>query len=319
MELERTTGKPNSVAEWQRATHGRFTVLAAKNEAHFAPPDRRLVPVSGDASEDHKATWERYHKSALELSKAGDKDRALMVNAFGDHFLTDAFAAGHLVNRRDVMEMFRSQFDEVPRKNPTDDREFDRRSKVFFDEVAKAAFVGPVKAAFSALEDADPKKTVHFNTDSWRAFSVLLQQIELKEPDRLGAAVVKAGVHDPLNRWPGGIPVKNRLNQQWPLSGDTTLNTRTLAIARQAVAQSQRNVISAYKMTSALDLPALYKAVWDYTPELTVEGMTIVNTQVATRTRSTDPALRAAVVGLITAEFRTIIAELRRLGYLRPA
>lgn len=242
-----------------------------------------------------------------------------MVNAFGDHFLTDAFAAGHLVNRRDVMEMFRSQFDEVPRKNPTDDREFDRRSKVFFDEVAKAAFVGPVKAAFSALEDADPKKTVHFNTDSWRAFSVLLQQIELKEPDRLGAAVVKAGVHDPLNRWPGGIPVKNRLNQQWPLSGDTTLNTRTLAIARQAVAQSQRNVISAYKMTSALDLPALYKAVWDYTPELTVEGMTIVNTQVATRTRSTDPALRAAVVGLITAEFRTIIAELRRLGYLRPA
>ena len=32
-----------------------------------------------------------------------------MTNAFADHFLTDAFAAGHLINKTDVMELFKSQ------------------------------------------------------------------------------------------------------------------------------------------------------------------------------------------------------------------
>jgi hypothetical protein len=37
------------------------------------------------------------------------------LNAFCDHFLTDAFAAGHLVNKRDVMEMLKSSLQIDPK------------------------------------------------------------------------------------------------------------------------------------------------------------------------------------------------------------
>ena len=95
-----------STKEWQDATGGRYLKLAEKNESHFAPSNPVLAPYSGKSLVNHKEEWEKIHTKALNKSRAGDKDQALAMNSFGDHFLTDAFAAGHLINKRDVMEKF---------------------------------------------------------------------------------------------------------------------------------------------------------------------------------------------------------------------
>jgi hypothetical protein len=96
-----------------------------KNVKHFAPPNPAFAAVSGKSTEDHKTEWEANHKVAVQTSQAGDRDKALATNAFADHFLTDAFAAGHIFNKPDVMEQFESN---LPK---TSKGEFTAPSKAF--------------------------------------------------------------------------------------------------------------------------------------------------------------------------------------------
>jgi hypothetical protein len=70
-----------------------FLGLARVNAPHFTPTNR-------DA-------WKRLHKQALQAARDAGKDKAkletaLIIDAFGGHFLTDAFASGHLFNKKDL-------------------------------------------------------------------------------------------------------------------------------------------------------------------------------------------------------------------------
>jgi hypothetical protein len=302
------SGKPVSTDEWQKATGGRYLELAKKNVTHFAPPDPSLVTPStaGATSANHKTEWEKHHRAALDASQAGDKDKALMLNAFADHFLTDAFAAGHLINKTDAMEAFKSQL-----KLDAKGEEFTKPSQQFFDDVAKAAFVGSVKTEFSKYETVKTYYGVHADIDSDSRFSTLLQEIHKVEPDLLANAVAK-GVHDKLNTLPGGLPVENaRGDPPWPLSGDGTLNAKTKEVALKAVAQSQLNVLSVHTVPGPLAYADLFKKVWDYTPRPSKgAGMKQVADEVKKGTEINSPDLRQAVVKLITDNYLLIIAEL---------
>jgi hypothetical protein len=313
---EQSGGKPVSTAEWQAATGGRYLKLAEKNEAHFAPPNPAFAAASaaGAGSENHKSEWEKYHTSALTISQSGDKDKALATNAFADHFLTDAFSAGHLINKRDVMEQFKGQL-----KLDAKGKEFTASSKVFFDDIAKTAFVGGVKTEFSKYETYEAYAFGwHPNIDSADRFSALLQGIHKEEPDLLANSVAK-GVHDKLNTLPGGLPVENAKGNKWMLSGDGTLNNDTKNVAHQAVAQSQLNIISAFNLTGALNLPDLFKKVWDYTPQPTTAGATQVADAVKKGTDVASADLKNAVVKLINANYLLIIDELVKRKKLRKA
>ena len=316
IEEEKKTGKLIDTPRWIKATRGKYLDLAAKNEAHFAPSNPDFVASSGKSSADHKGSWESQHRKAIGASRAGDKDKALMLNAFGDHFLTDAFSAGHLFNKRDVMEKFDSQ---LPTQGAGKDREFTKGSKGFFDTVAKLAFVGDVASEFSKYETAEAYALGwHPNIDSADRFSKLLQGIHLEKPELLESAVAK-GVHDKLNDAPGGVPVENLVGDKWPLSGDGTLNAQTLGIARRAVAQSQQNVIASFKAPSEPDYPGLFKKVWDFTPRPTAEGKKIVTGAITTGSDVHSKDLHSAIVDLIKANYLTIIAELVKLNKLRKA
>ena len=312
---EKKTGKAVDTVRWQKATKGRMLDLAAKNEAHFAPPNADFVAVSGHSSADHKGTWEAQHRKALDTARAGDKDKALLQNAFGDHFLTDAFAAGHLFNKRDVMDKFDSQ---LPTQGAGKDRKFTATSKTFFKAIADAAFVGDVAKEFSKYETFERMYGFHPNIDSADRFSSLLQGVHLEKPELLESAVAK-GVHDKLNTAPGGVPVDNALGEKWQLSGDNTLNPQTLAVARLAVAQSQQNVIGSFRAAAAPDYPALFKKVWDFTPRPTAEGKKVVTSAIDHGSDVHDAELRTAIVGLITSNYLTIIAELVKLQKLKLA
>jgi hypothetical protein len=64
-----------------------YAMLANENQDHFAPRSW--------------ARYARHHAEALRLALNKNLDAALVRNAFADHFLTDAFASGHLRVPRD--------------------------------------------------------------------------------------------------------------------------------------------------------------------------------------------------------------------------
>jgi len=312
---ERAGGQVTT-AEWEKATRGRYLKLAEKNTAHFAPSNPPFVPATGAArhAADHKSEWEKHHAEALTAAQAGQRDKALAVNSFADHFLTDAFAAGHLVNKVDVTEKFKGQLG-----MDAAGKEFTPSSVAFFDAVAADAFVGSVAKEFSDYETVTYEGGFFRpNINSADRFSKLLQGIHKKEPDLVANAVAK-GVHDRLNTLPGGLPVENNKGDHWELSGDGTLNAHTRDVARQAVARSQLNVLSTLGLIGPLNLPELYQRVWDYTPRPDAAGAKQLATAVGKGTDIKSSELRTAVVALIKANYKLIIAELVRRNVLKRA
>ena len=134
-------------------------------------------------------------------------------------------------------------------------------------------------------------------------------------------------VHDTLNREPGGVEVENNMGDKWTVSGDASLNdislnpgnADTLRIGRKAVAQSQLNVLDAYKAIRPMDLPALYKRVWDYVPHPTVVGAATVSKEITTGTDPKSAALIKSVSDMITANYPIILDKLVARGYLKKA
>lgn len=305
--------KTVAVSVYQEATGGRFLELAQDNESHFAPSDAKFAPVSGLSKSDHKQTWEKYHAEAINASQAGDVDKALHLNSFADHFLTDAFASGHLINKRDVMEKFKKTL-------PTNAKgKFTQDAVKFFDAVANEAFIGDVAKEFSKYETVTWEGYVFRpNIDSASRFSALLQGVHKERPDLVANAIARA-VHTTLNNEPGGVPVINGRNEKWNLSGDETLNEDTKRIARRAVAQSQLNVLSMYKRSTPPDLVGMYGRVWVYTPRPTPDGEAIIKKRVGSGTDPTDPTLISVVAALIKDNYKEIIKQLVALNKLKKA
>ena len=100
-----TLTTPSTAAD-QDAAFNRLILLALRNVQHFL--------LGGDA----RATWLDYHfraiDSAISAGLAHDRaalDQAYVLEAFGQHFLTDSFAAGHIrTPRRDIMDWYLGTF-----------------------------------------------------------------------------------------------------------------------------------------------------------------------------------------------------------------
>jgi hypothetical protein len=93
---ERTGTVRNADERFEEITGGRYLALAQRNDTHFA----RL----------NRTEWRRLHEVAIaEAQSAGRKQdeaqfqRALLIDAAAGHFLTDAYAAGHLFDKSEVL------------------------------------------------------------------------------------------------------------------------------------------------------------------------------------------------------------------------
>ncbi|HEX2571486.1 MAG TPA: DUF4157 domain-containing protein [Polyangia bacterium] len=71
----------------QAATGGRYLALAQDNEQHFS---------STETGRSNTDTWRSLHAQAIAAARKGNANLAWGLNATADHFLTDAFAGGHL-------------------------------------------------------------------------------------------------------------------------------------------------------------------------------------------------------------------------------
>ena len=94
-----------------------YTATLARNACHFAPESWH--------------SWEDHHHRALGLAveshvagqqrntdeQAAKLNEAMLVNGFGDHYLQDSYAAGHLMNKTAIMQMYVRFLDQNPRWN----------------------------------------------------------------------------------------------------------------------------------------------------------------------------------------------------------
>jgi hypothetical protein len=78
----------------QEITGGDYLKLAEKNTAHFAPVNRE--------------TYLSMHKEAIKIASKSREEaalqKALLTDAAAGHFLTDAFASGHLIDHDKVLD-----------------------------------------------------------------------------------------------------------------------------------------------------------------------------------------------------------------------
>ena len=100
-------------------------------------------------------------------------------------------------------------------------------------------------------------------------------------------------IHDRLNKdikeGGQGVLVKNRAGHEpWRLAGDQTLSLSpiTLEIIQEAVARSRQDIEDAAGDPKA-NIDAMIERVWNYTPEPTGEGETLVK---GSEAELTDPA-----------------------------
>jgi hypothetical protein len=339
--------------QWDDETQGRYLKLAEGNYEHFSPPTVAMGSGLKTTHGDNRVQWERYHRRAIEdaqqeyLAHSGKGsiffERALIINAFGDHFLTDAFAAGHLINKDMMIGRFKSAF-----YNGSD---LAGAAEKFFDRVAATAWTGDLAAKFSKLETVDyPAVHVpwyialvpggvplagrdvpvpfHPNIDSASRFASLLKEAARQQPERIGNLIVKA-LHDYLNEH--GIEVTNRAGDgTWMLPGDGTLMigagkltpgnlAKNLAIIRKAVQQSIDDINSPTIRASNLNFQTLFDGVWRYVPQLTSASQQQMAALIRDYTDPNSSTLAGAAAAIVTAQLNSFIKLLLEEHKLQPA
>lgn len=300
--------------DWQKATGDRYLKLAEDNFAHFAPSNSGYITSFTSTKSHHKAEWEKYHTKAIGIMRNGNDssviDEALTVNAFGDHFLTDAFAAGHLFNKNDLSEYFKSLVMTGGKVNAN--------GSTMFGNIAAKTFQGKLKDEFSKYETVEFKGVVFRpNMNSADRFKALLIGIMEQEPDIIGKTMVAKLVHDALNNHPGGVPVTNRAGDRWNLTGDDTLNKANLDIMRKAVKQSIRNLMDSVNDKSPLAV--FFAKVWDIVPVPTSAAATIIKNTVRTLTNPLGTEIVNGADKLLQKNYNALLHELVQRRVLKKA
>ncbi len=313
--------------QWNDATSKRYLKLADDNYAHFSPPDV-LGLTDHITTPTNRSEWEKYHNRAIEEMKAlvAAHPNAsvapfgpLATNAFGDHFLTDAFASGHLVNKEVVINRFRRGFYKGTSTLTSG-------AEKFLEKLAAAAWAYPtIRETFSPLElptrDAS-KLFIQWNIDTENAFRKLLIQIAEREPTKVQNLVAKT-LHDHLNQV--GVEVVNDNGDgPWKLKGDYYLGEPTLTIMRKAVQQSVDNILSPEILVSEADRGPLSLAhhgaqiakVWKFVPKPTAAGRAQVLKAIDSFTDLNSPTLLTAAAELLERQRKLIADELIERKFL---
>ncbi len=313
--LKRNGAKGVSNKEWEEATrkgpHRKksFMDFANENATHFGARE------GGSDGRDQRAEWERIHRQALDIAHdattTADAERAVAYNAFAAHFLTDAFAAGHMVSKLDVMERSRANF------------YYDDSWGLFIKETR---FTRAVAARMLADGRSGPKLRalkIHIAV-GWQEIdaenlSELLYGFASKEPDLFFESFIKI-LHDYLNET--GVQVTNaRGDGPWTTYGDQFLDhtPETLRIGDEAIAQSDQNLVVAHATRGPLDYKALFDRVWAYTPVPTASGAHRISWGIMHRTNPLNDKSIAAFAEFAIEHIDDIITGMRERHRLSTA
>jgi hypothetical protein len=313
---------------WDEATGGRYLKLATNNYEHFAPNLLfKDAPFAKAANRfgNNRTAWETHHERAIREAQQlflSDTNRTsfpewpLTINAFGDHFLTDAFSAGHVINKEVTIASFKRNF--------FSGDSLSSEGKAFFKMVASMAFRGEVAQRFSSLETTDYPACAwgwcfrwHPNIDSVDRFATLLTKAAEQEPERVADFAVKA-LHDRLNQ--DGVEVFNEAGDgTWTLTGDGTQDEKNLVIMQKAVQQSVDNINDPSLYADNVDLTPYFIRVWRHVPQLTEASRQKVIQLTQEYTSPSSNTLATAAAAIISREVNSLINVLLQEGKLQRA
>lgn len=306
---------------WEEATRKRYLKLAEDNYEHFSPsPAFASLPHIITTKGNNKSAWERHHRSAIQAAQQIFLDPAnanvsvflewpLIINAFGDHYLTDAFASGHLINKEATIAYFKNKF--------FTGKSLNKDANTFFEKVADKAWAGRVKSEISKLETEDWRvfPGVHPDIDRASRFADVLKAIANQEPDQIGNMAVKA-IHDRLNK--DGIAVSNNAGSgTWTLHGDGMMDAKSLEIIKKAVQQSVDNINDPAIRASNLNFDDYFGKVWRYIPILTSSSLVTVERLTNEYTNPKSQVLIDAAAKIITDQIDLLVAKLLEAKALR--
>jgi hypothetical protein len=117
-EIDKGTARGEAAKAVKAATDERYERLAAVNDAHFAAPRGRdaagkpLPSPEGTAGGSYRAMHERAIKLAHQAGATkGDISHAMAMEAAAQHYLTDAFSAGHVrTERTNIREYWHNMY-----------------------------------------------------------------------------------------------------------------------------------------------------------------------------------------------------------------
>ena len=316
-----TSGSTRSVStdEWEQATTNRYLRLAEQNYEHFSPNPIFKQTALARAPQrwgNNKEAWEFHHRWAIKEAQrqyqsapnqSNFYEYPLIINAFGDHFLTDAFASGHAINKEFTQNLFKSKF--------LSGNSLTAKGKKFFEKVASKAWQGDIARRFSALETVDYPVCAlgwclkwHPNIDSASRFSKVLIGAAEQQPDRIANFAVKA-LHDYLNRT--GLEVTNNAGGgTWRIKGDGYLDAANLAIIQRAVQQSVDNINDPAIMASGANIDQFVERVWKHVPQPTTASLTELQRLTNEYTNPDSDVLADAAAALVHSELDALIRTL---------
>ncbi|MBS3913273.1 MAG: glycoside hydrolase family protein [Bacteroidetes bacterium] len=302
--------------QWTGAIGNRYLDLALRNNSHFAPGGTGTTA-------NNRGTWNHYHSMAITRARNGstsdDHKEALKINAFGDHFLTDAFSAGHLVNKQQVMDAFL--------RNMVSGTTVTTAGDTMLKKVASGALaIREVNQELGRWELVETHARIHFDLNTTFGgtdiFYNVLKEVLLDTAhggrQQIANLAAKA-VHDFLNNYnnKAGVPVRNARGDSWNLSGDGTLNQSNINIIQQAVKQSIVNISDAITNAS-LSINTLQDRVLAFWPNLNDPTTSrIVNDAIATFTNPSSQTFIDVAVELVKDELDTLIGALKDAGKIR--
>lgn len=265
--INRQMADPSSVreSEWDDATGGRYNRLNLKNSAHFGARNTALIDPGNvaDAGLDNRAYFINYylqtvvtaqtaHARPIGLPVPGDKEkwlsRAVITAGFAEHFLMDAFSAGHLFSKDDFITVLKNNLDALSK---------DARSKLL-GSVASNVLADPSSEALLGTYELTDKNvpwylgggyTGHPNLNHESVFTGLLEHLYSDTEGRQAvySALVKV-VHDALSQHKHadgsiGVEVENDFGK-WILSGDKTLasSAKTQEMIDKALEDFRRSI-----------------------------------------------------------------------------
>jgi hypothetical protein len=223
---------------------------AAKPGDHPAPVDKAAKPGTKDASKDAAPPKDAVPPTdAAPTTTPGApasppvdfkalENEAYIYNAGGDHYLTDAFSAGHLVNKKAL--------------EPVTDRVMDNAT---FEKLIDDMTV---------FADKEHPYVPHGMVRSRVADGLSVFKTDANLRHNVGAKLV----HDYLNEHGAVVTSKNG-KFSWTTKGDDNMDATTKDIASRAVLAS-RNCIRSLLNDSDADLakPENADDAWDYTPNV---------------------------------------------------
>jgi hypothetical protein len=247
---------------------------------------------------------------------------AVVTNMFAAHFLTDAFAAGHLINKTEVMEQAKASWNKMDKqgwilKENKFTKEVSARvleNDKVKEKMANMEMLDVRAAAAGTIPGAGPFFPLYSEVTK-EHLSELLYATSWLEPDTFFNIFARM-VHDRLNK--EGVEVTNGIDPPWKLSGDTTLNETSLQIGRKAVQASEDNLEEAASTPGDLPYDTMFKSAWKFVPHPTPDGLKFIDEVRTQLTNGEDADAITAAVDLSVAQIETAIDEMVKMGILRP-